>query len=255
MSFFFFLFFLGQWIFQLPEVDFGERPNRLGHEVYYWWRAVWTGLLNVLVFFFVPTFNLWRGFVSVWLMLHFLHNRLFRLTSMTWNPMAQRLSSPMKTRMNISSKKNAFTLFFFFLVCVSKCSLMLTCHFVINSLVIQWRFVNRIQKQMTAFKEVNSGFVFFKLVKHGTGIKDTHWYTLCFRDSLSWYRKIWSRSLMRMSSRWVFSWSNWQKRNKQNVLVSQRWKMFSVSASFSSTAAHVWSWRCGRERLESEHEV
>lgn len=47
-----FLFFSGRWIFQLPEVDFGARPNRLGHEVHYRWRAVWTGLLNVLVFNF-----------------------------------------------------------------------------------------------------------------------------------------------------------------------------------------------------------
>lgn len=191
-----------KWILEHDPTDLDMRFT-IDEELF--GQVCWTSL------FFVPTFNLWRGFVSLWLMLHFLHHHLFRLTSMTWNPMAQRLWSPMKTRMNTSSKKNAFTLFCFS-QCVCKCSLMLTCRFVINSLVIQWRFVNRIQKQMTAFKEVNSGFVFLNLLNTVRVLK-THkgikvWYTLCFRASLSWYRKIWSRSLMRMSSRWVFSWSN-----------------------------------------------
>lgn len=204
-----FLFFSGRWIFQLPEVDFGARPNRLGHEVHYRWRAVWTGLLNVLVF----NFNLICDAalcLSDWC---FISYTTTCSDSPAWPETRWLRDCRHQWKQGwIHPVRKMLLLLFCFSQCVCKCSLMLTCRFVINSLVIQWRFVNRIQKQMTAFKEVNSGFVFLNLLNTVRVLK-THkgikvWYTLCFRASLSWYRKIWSRSLMRMSSRWVFSWSN-----------------------------------------------
>lgn len=98
-----------KWILENDPTDLDMRFT-IDEELF--GQVCWTSL------FFVPTFKLWRGFVSLWLMLHVLHHHLFRLTSMTWNPMAQRLSSPMKTRMNTSSKKNAFFVFFLS-VCVN----------------------------------------------------------------------------------------------------------------------------------------
>lgn len=45
---------------------------------------------------------------------------------------------------------------------------MLICCDMFDSLVIQWRFVNRIQKQMTAFKEV-----FYLILYHKVNIEHT----------------------------------------------------------------------------------
>lgn len=81
------------------------------------------------------------------------------------------------------------------------------------------------------------------------------WCILCFRDSLSWYHKIWSRYLMRMSLKWVFSPF---KVLKSVTFIPDRWKKciyLTFFFFFSLPAAHVWSGRCGCERLEREHQV
>lgn len=87
----------GQWIFQFPDVDFGEWSNRLGFEVYRGWGAVWTGVFSG---FFQPA-------VCIFLFIHMILSCFpcLRLTSMSWSQVAQTSSSPMKTRKNTSSKE------------------------------------------------------------------------------------------------------------------------------------------------------
>lgn len=89
--------FSGQWIFQFPDVDFGEWSNRLGFEVYRWWRALWTGVFSG---FFKPAVCIFPFNHMILSCFHFL-----RLTSMNWSQVAQTSSSPMKTRKNTSSKE------------------------------------------------------------------------------------------------------------------------------------------------------
>lgn len=57
---------------------------------------------------------------------------------------------------------------------------------------------------------------------------------------------------MRMSSRWVFSLPDVLKLTR---FTPGTWITVCLPAFLSSTAAHVWSWRCGCERLEREHQV
>lgn len=137
-----------KWILENDPTDLDMRFN-IDEELF--GQVCWTSM------FFVPTFNLWHGFVSDWCFISYtttcsdspawLETRWLRDCRHQWK---QGWVHPVRKMLLLS----------FFSQCVCQCSLMLTCHFVINSLVIQWRFVNRIQKQMTAFKEVNSGFVF-----------------------------------------------------------------------------------------------
>lgn len=81
----------------------------------------------------------------------------FRLTSMNWSRVAQRSSSPMTTRRNTSSEYSTLSD-----IKRTARDLLLTVP-LFASLVMQWRFVNRVLKQMTAFKEVgtSSTSVFF----------------------------------------------------------------------------------------------
>lgn len=127
---------------------------------------------------------------------------LFRLTSMNWSRVAQRSSSPMTTRRNTSSEYSTLSN-----VKSAARDLLVTVP-LFASLVMQWRFVNRVLKQMTAFKEVrtSSTSVFFPSVycKVLNMLKMLNIGMFLLRDSLNWSPKIWSRSLMRTSWRWVF---------------------------------------------------
>lgn len=93
------LCFLGQWIFQLLDVDFRERPNRLGFEVHHWRRPVWTGLFNELSSWQQSMIRKFSG-QSIWIYNFY----LLRHTSTNWSWVVRRSSSPMKTRRNTSSE-------------------------------------------------------------------------------------------------------------------------------------------------------
>lgn len=77
----------------------------------------------------------------------------FRPTNMNWSPVVLTLLSQMKTRRNILSKKQFTSYRNLWLLEVLNC-LMLLCVSAFDSMVMQWRFVHRVQKQMAAFKEV-----------------------------------------------------------------------------------------------------
>lgn len=138
------LLFLGQRIFQLPQVDFGKRPDRFGLEVHHWWRSLWTSQFGGL-------FPAQSKCHLMWL-LGFIWNVTcpFRLISMNWSRAAQRSLSPMTTRRNTSSKHSSLS----GIKDIQNDSLLTDLLFA--SLVMQWRFVNRVLKQMTAFKEVRT---------------------------------------------------------------------------------------------------
>lgn len=139
---------LGQRIFQLPQVDFGERPDRFGLEVHYWWRSLWTGQFVWTVF--SPVQMIMSLDVIIWFYLQMHLICPFRLISMNWSRVAQRSSSPMTTRRNTSSKYSSWSD-----IKTTAKDLLLTV-LLFASLVMQWRFVNRVLKQMTAFKEVRT---------------------------------------------------------------------------------------------------
>lgn len=78
----------------------------------------------------------------------YISSTLFRLISMTWPQVAQISSSPMTTRRNTFSKYCSGSDIKYTVNDIPLTALLFA------SLVMQWRFVNRVLKQMTAFKEV-----------------------------------------------------------------------------------------------------
>lgn len=151
--------FAGQWILQLSQVDSGERPHWAGPEVLHWWGQLWTGVhphslqtvITGLALAATLTFALLDFAVSdvpgwpeaQWIR-HGRHKweqkRIHRVRTVMFSIL-----------WSFYSKKKLRIYFFLicpFVFCVF--NLSLSC----GSLVIQWRFVNRVQKQMNAFLEV-----------------------------------------------------------------------------------------------------